>query len=157
MNRKPYPSDLSDDQWAVLEDWIPPAKPGGCPRKHPMREVLNALFYINREGCTWRALPHDFGIPWKTVYNYFRAFNEDGTWQQFVTALRMRVRRAAGRDPDPETGYIDSQSVKSALGGEQIGHDMAKNVHGRKRHIVVDSMGLLLVVVVTSAKVDDGV
>jgi putative transposase len=156
MNRKPYPSDLADEQWAVLEDWIPPAKPGGCPRKHKMREVLNALFYVNREGCSWRALPHDFGIPWKTVYNYFRAWDDDGTWQQFVTALRMRVRRAAGRDPEPKTGYIDSQSVKTAHGGEQTGYDKAKNVQGRKRHIVVDSLGLLLVVLVTAANVDDG-
>src|SRR5260370_11227514 len=80
MNRKPYPSDLTDAQWAVLADLIPPAKPGGCPRQHDMREVLNALFYHNREGCSWRAIPHDFGIPWKTVYNYFRAWSDDGTW-----------------------------------------------------------------------------
>jgi len=155
MNRKPYPSDLTDEQWALLEELIPPARPGGCPRKHDMREVLNALFYLTREGCSWRALPHDFGIPWKTVYNYFRAWTDDGTWEQLVTALRMRARRAAGRDPDPHSGYIDSQSVKTALGGEQRGFDGGKKVQGRKRHIVVDSLGLLLSVVVTAANVDD--
>jgi putative transposase len=155
MNRKPYPSDLTDEQWAVLEDLIPPAKPGGCPRQHDMREVLNALFYHNREGCTWRAIPHDFGIPWKTLYNYFRAWAADGTWERLVIALRRRVRRAAGRDPDPQTGYIDSQSAKTAQGGEERGFDGGKNVFGRKRHIVVDSLGLLLAVVVTSAHIDD--
>lgn len=155
MKRKPYPSDLTDRQWSVLKELIPDAAPGGRPRKHDMREVLNALFYLAREGCSWRALPHDFGVPWKTAYNYFRAWADDGTWERLVTALNRRTRRAAGRDPDPQTGYIDSQSVKTAQGGEQRGFDGGKKVQGRKRHIVVDSLGLLLAVVVTAANVDD--
>jgi len=154
MKRKPYPTDLSDAQWALLEPWIPPARPGGRPRKTDMREVVNAIFYLNRQGCTWRALPHDFP-PWKTVYNYFEAWNQDGTWDQFLTALRRRARRAAGRNPDPRVGCIDSQSVKTAGGGEEVGIDGGKKVRGRKRHIVVDTMGLLLAVLVTAANVDD--
>jgi putative transposase len=119
-----------------------------------MREVVNAIFYLTREGCSWRALPHDFP-PWKTVYNYFEAWKRDGTWDGFLTALRMRVRRAAGRDVDPRVGCIDSQSVKTAGGGEAVGTDGGKKVRGRKRHIAVDTMGLLLAVTVTAANVDD--
>jgi putative transposase len=154
MERKRYPSDLTGGQWAILEPWIPAARPGGRPRKTDMREVINAIFYLNREGCTWRALPHDFP-PWKTVYNYFEAWQQDGTWDQFLTALRMRVRQGAGRNPEPRVACIDSQSVKTAYGGEEVGTDGGKKVRGRKRHIVVDTMGLLLVVLVTAANVDD--
>ena len=155
MKRKSYPSDLTDAQWAILEPWIPPPRPGGRPRKTDMREVINAIFYLTREGCSWRALPHDFPA-WKTVYNYFEDWKRNGTWDRFLTALRRRVRRAAGRDPDPRVAAIDSQSVKTAGGGEDVGHDGGKKVRGRKRHIVVDTMGLLLAVVVTAANVDDG-
>jgi putative transposase len=155
MTRKPYPSDLTDEQWAVVEPLIPPALPGGRPRKYPMRDILDALFYLVREGCSWRALPHDFP-PWKTVYNYLRAWQDDGTWQRFLDALRPRARQAAGRKPDPRTAYIDSQSVKTTHGGEERGFDNAKKVQGRKRHISVDSLGLLLAVAMTAANVDDG-
>jgi putative transposase len=136
MQRKPYPSDLTDAQWSLLEPWIPGARPGGRPRKTPMRAVVNAIFYLTREGCTWRALPHDFP-PWKTVYNYFVAWQRDGTWDRFLTALRVRVREAAGRHPQPRVACIDSQSVKTAGGGDEVGTDGGKKVRGRKRHIAV--------------------
>src|SRR5262245_39251884 len=153
MKRKPYPTDLNDAQWALLEPWIPPPRPGGRPRKTNMREVVNAIFYLNRQGCTWRALPHDFP-PWKTVYNHFEAWNRDGTWDRILTALHPRVREAAGRHPDPRVACIDSQPVKTASGGEEVNIDGGKKVRGRKRHIVVDTLGLLLAVVVTAANVD---
>jgi putative transposase len=155
MQRKAYPSDLTDSQWLLIEPLIPAAWPGGRPRKHPMREVVNALLYVLRQGCVWRALPHDFP-PWKTVYNYFAWFRADGTYDALLTALRRRVRREAGREPTPSAACIDSQSVKTAGGGEAVGTDGGKKVRGRKRHVVTDTMGLLLAVVVTAANADDG-
>lgn len=154
MTRKPYPSDLTDAQWAFLEPWIPPPRPGGRPRKTDMREVVNAIFYLTREGCRWRSLPHDFP-PWKTVYNYFEEWKRDGTWDRFLNVLRRQLRRAEGRDSDPRVACIDSQSVKTACGGEEVGTDGGKKVRGRKRHIAVDTLGLLLAVIVTAANVDD--
>lgn len=154
MNRKRYPSDLSDGQWAILQPRIPLPRPGGRPRKTNMREVVNAIFYITREGCSWRALPHDFP-PWKTVYNYFEQWKRDGTWDRFLNLLRPQVRSKAGREPTPRVACVDSQSVKTAAGGKEVGTDGGKKVRGRKRHIVVDTLGVLLAVVVTAANVDD--
>jgi len=154
MKRQRYPTDITDAQWAVLEPEIPAARPGGRPRRTDMREVLDAIFYLTREGCTWRALPHDFP-PWRTVYNYFDAWKRDGTWDRILTPLRVRLRAAAGRPISPRVACIDSQSTKTASGGQEVGTDGGKKVRGRKRHIVVDTMGLLLAVVVTAANVDD--
>jgi putative transposase len=157
MSRKPYPSDLTDPQWALVEPLLPHVprrRRRGRPRKTELREVVNALFYHVREGCTWRALPHDLP-PWKTAYNYFRAWDRDGTWQKLLDTLRPLARVKAGRGPMPRVAAIDSQSVKTATGGKQRGTDGGKKVQGRKRHILVDPLGFLIAVVVTAANVDD--
>jgi putative transposase len=153
MRTQQYPSDLTDPQWSLVKPLIP-VYPGGRPRKTLMRDVVDAVFYILRTGCQWRFLPKDFP-PKSTVWGYFDEWRHNGTLELLHDTLRDRIRKQEKPGRPRRTASIDSQSVDTSSGGEARGRDNAKNVNGRKRHIIVDSMGLLLAVVVTAANVDD--
>jgi len=151
-----YPSDLIDAQWALVDPLLSATKGGGCPEAHPRREIVNAILYLVRTGCSWRQLPKEFP-PWGTVYWHFRRWRADGSLDRLHDALRDAVRDAEGRDEQPTAAIIDAQSVKGAdtVSSSSRGYDAGKKVNGRKRHVVVDTVGMLLLVMVTTASVQD--
>lgn len=149
-----YPSSLTDDQWEEIQPQLPVRSGGGRPPRHHYRDILNAIFYWVRTGGAWRYLPHDFA-PWQTVYGYFRRWRQQGLWQRIHDCLVKRVRVAAGRLPTPSAAILDSQSVKSADQAGPRGYDAGKKIKGRKRHVLVDTLGLILAVTITVASVQD--
>lgn len=152
--RHPYNSDLTDAEWNRLAPFVPAPKLGGRPAKHTRSEIVNGICYAIRSGGDWKLLPHDLP-PWRTVYHYFWAWCRQGLWQQIHDTLRVWVRQAAGRESQPSGAILDSQSVRTGDQGGVRGYDEAKKLCGRKRHVLVDTLGLVLLVVITAASVQD--
>lgn len=145
---------MNDTEWAQIAPYLPGPSSTGAPRKHGWRTILNAMFYVVKNGCVWRALPQDFPA-WQTVYHYFRLFRMSGLWEELNREIRTAVREKAGKQPQPSAMIADSQSVKSAEGGESRGFDGGKLVNGRKRNLLVDTLGLVVLAKVTAANVQD--
>ena len=149
-----YPSDLNDSEWQILQPLLPAATKRGRPRERDLREILNGIFYLTRSGCAWRLLPKDFG-PWSTVHDYYRRWRRQGVWEQMNHALRQQVRVATGKTESPSAAVLDRQSIKTGDQACVSGYDAGKKIEGRKRHVVVDTLGLLLWVIVGPANVQD--
>ena len=149
-----YTHDLTDAEWQLIDYCFPKPSKTGRPREHSYRELLNAMFYVVRTGCQWRNLPKDFA-PWGTVYHYYRGWKRNQLWEQIHTHLREQVRQVAGRPRHASAAIIDSQSVKSSECSDERGYDAGKKINGRKRHILVDTMGLLLLALVLPADIQD--
>jgi len=154
FTRRAYLTDLSDEQWAIVERELPPAPGGGRTRTVNLREVVNGIYYRLRTGCSWEMLPHDFP-PNSTVFEYFVRWRNDGTWERLHDALRCGVRKQDGREATASAAIVDSQSAKTTETRGERGYDAGKKVKGRKRHILVDTLGLLIAVVITAASVQD--
>src|SRR5947209_4859419 len=153
--RKSYPTDLSDTEWTRLRSYLPAPKAQGRPRTLSLRDVFDAIFYVLKSVCHWRLLPHDFP-PWSTVYYHFRRFRLSGLWFLILKALRVAERERVGKNPQPTAAVIDSQSVKSVEeSAHPSGYDAHKNLKGRKRHLLVDTLGLPLSVYVSPADIQD--
>ena len=154
--RQEYATDISNNQWKRIEKFFPFRKPNlpGRPRKYALREIINAVRYVLRTGCAWRLLPHDLP-PWSSVYGYFLKWTKQELWPKINRYLRRAVRRQEGRHPEPSAGAVDSQSVKTTEVGGEDGYDAAKKLTGRKRHALVDTIGLLLALVVHKANISE--
>jgi putative transposase len=153
MRRKPYPSDISNEEWKKLQPLLPKPR-RGAPRRVNMREIVNALRYLTRTGCQWRMLPHDLP-PWEKVYYYFSEWRDGGDWERINRELRIEIRVSVGKDPEPSAAILDSQSVKATEMTEARGYDAGKKVNGIKRHLLVDTLGMVLSVLILTADIQD--